>query len=179
MRQYRQIVGDLRVWSGPRTVYGLEATVVLTYHAGLAARQRRAFDRQIDKAQLRLTTYWADRKRGSLDDRIEGLIRLQKQIRGGRYWQVTVETDGTLRLRADQAARARRRAEFGKRLLFTTDRSRTIEDILAAYNHDKPQIEGDFRLLKAADCLRIQPIRHWTDSKIRVYALICVLSLLS
>jgi len=59
-----------------------------------------------------------------------------------------------------------------------TDRSRSVEDILGAYHHDNPQIEGDFRLLKAVDCLRIQPIRHWTDSKIRVYALICVLSLL-
>ena len=178
LRQYRQILGDLQVWSGPRTVYGLEATVVLTYHAGLAARQRRAFDRQIAKAQTRLTTYWAERKRGSMEERIRGLTRRQKQIRGGRYWQVSVETDGTLRLRADQAARALRRAEFGKRLLFATDRTRSVEDILAAYNHDKPQIEGDFRLLKAVDCLRIQPIRHWTDSKIRVYALICVLSLL-
>ena len=178
LRQYRQIMGDLPVWSGPRTVYGLDATVVLTYHAGLATRQRRVFDRQIAKAQTQMTTYWADRKRGSMDDRIRGLTRLKKQIRGGRYWQVSVETDGTLRLRADQAARALRRAEFGKRLLFTTDRSRSVEDILAAYNHDKPQIEGDFRLLKAVDCLRIQPIRHWTDSKIRVYALICVLSLL-
>ena len=171
-------MGDLQVWSGPRTVYGLDATVVLTYQAGLATRQRRVFDRQIAKAQTQMTTYWADRKRGSMDDRLRGLNRLQKQIRGGRYWQVSVETDGTLRLRADQAARALRRAEFGKRLLFTTDRSRSVEDILAAYNHDKPQIEGDFRLLKAVDCLRIQPIRHWTDSKIRVYALICVLSLL-
>ena len=178
LRQYRQIVGDLHVWSGPRTVYGLDATVVLTYHAGLAARQRRAFDRQIAKAQTRMTTYWAERKRGSTEERIRGLTRLQKQIRGGRYWLVSVETDGTLRLRANQEARALRRAEFGKRLLFTTDRSRSVEDILAAYNHDKPQIEGDFRLLKAVDCLRIQPIRHWTDSKIRVYALICVLSLL-
>ena len=178
LRQYRQIMGDLQVWSGPRTVYGLDATVVLTYHAGLATRQRRVFDRQIAKAQTQMTTYWADRKRGSMDDRIRGLTRLKKQIRGGRYWQVSVETDGTLRLRADQAARALRRAEFGKRLLFTTDRSRSVEDILAAYHHDKPQIEGDFRLPKAVDCLRIQPIRHGTDSKIRVYALICVLSLL-
>ncbi len=178
LRQYRQIMGDLPVWSGPRTVYGLDATVVLTNHAGLATRQRRVFDRQIAKAQTQMTTYWADRKRGSMDDRIRGLTRLKKQIRGGRYWQVSVETDGTLRLRADQAARALRRVEFGKRLLFTTDRSRSVEDILAAYHHDKPQIEGDFRLPKAVDCLRIQPIRHGTDSKIRIYALICVLSLL-
>ncbi len=178
LTQYRQTVGDLRVWSGPREVYGLDATVVLTYHAGLAARQRRAFDRQLTLARVRLTTYWADRKRGAMADRTRGLIALQKKLRGGRYWHVTVESNGTLRLRAHQAARALHRAEFGKRLLFTTDRTRSVEDILVAYNHDKPQIEHDFRLLKAADCLRIQPIRHWTDSKIRVYALICVLSLL-
>jgi transposase len=49
---------------------------------------------------------------------------------------------------------------------------------LDAYNHDKPHVEEDFRTLKASDLIRIQPIRHWTDSKIRVYALICVLALL-
>ena len=53
-----------------------------------------------------------------------------------------------------------------------------MEAILSAYNHDKVQVEEDFRTLKAADFIRIQPLRHWTDSKIRVYALVCVLALL-
>ncbi len=41
LKAYSQTHKNLRVWTGKRTVYGLSAIVVMTYHPGLAARQRR------------------------------------------------------------------------------------------------------------------------------------------
>ncbi len=79
-----------------------------------------------------------------------------------------------LQLRANRATRATRHQEHGKRVRFSTDQSLTVEAILSAYNRDKVQVEDNFRFLKAPDLVRIQPLRHWTDSKIRVYALVCV-----
>ncbi len=175
---YAETHGTLKVWHGERVVYGLPATVVMTYHAGLAKKQRQSFHRQVQQAGERLRAYWNQRTRGSLEARQAGLEALRKTLRGGRYWAVTVEDSGRLVLRANRAARTLRYREHGKRLLFTTDLTLTVPEILDAYNHDKPHVEEDFRTLKASDLIRIQPIRHWTDSKIRVYALICVLALL-
>ena len=39
-------------------------------------------------------------------------------------------------------------------------------------------MEEDFRAIKAPDLVRFSPIRHFTDTKIRLYALVCVLALL-
>ncbi|PSR22498.1 MAG: hypothetical protein C7B45_06670 [Sulfobacillus acidophilus] len=178
LKAYPHTYENLRVWTGERTVYGLSATVVMTYHPGLAARQRRALDRQIRRAHDALQEYWTTHVRGSSATRQAGLAKLQAKLRGGRFWTVAVDDQDHLRLRANRAARAARYQEHGKRLLFSTDQSLTIEAILSAYNRDKVQIEDDFRVLKAPDLVRIQPLRHWTDSKIRVYALVCVLALL-
>ena len=178
LKAYSQTHENLRVWTGKRTVYGLSATVVMTYHPGLAARQRRALDRQIQRARHAFQEYWTTHTRGSSATRLTGLATLQKKLRGGRFWTLAVDDQDHLQLRANRAARAARYQEHGKRLLFSTDQSLSVEAILSAYNHDKVQVEEDFRTLKAADFIRIQPLRHWTDSKIRVYALVCVLALL-
>ncbi len=86
--------------------------------------------------------------------------------------------------------------EHGKRLLFTTGLTLTVPEIWDVCNHDKLHIfphifffhifsKDDFFLKmifvrrKASDMIRIQSIRHGTDSKIRVNALICVLALLA
>ena len=175
---YSETHGTLKVWHGKRVVYGLPATVVMTYHAGLAKKQRQSFRRQVQQARDRLRAYWDQRTRGSWEARHAGLETFRKTLRGGKYWNVHSDDTGQFVCRANRATRALRYQEHGKRLLFTTDLTLTVPEILAAYNHDKPQVEDAFRTLKAPDLIRIQPIRHWTDSKIRVYALICVLALL-
>jgi transposase len=81
-------------------------------------------------------------------------------------------------LRADTPARRTYKLALGKRLLFSTRQSMSAAEVLATYNRDKQQVEDDFRTLKSPDLIRFAPVRHWTDSKIRVYALVCVLALL-
>lgn len=164
LKAYPHTYENLRVWTGERTVYGLSAPVVMTYHPGLAARQRRALDRQIQRAHDALQEYWTTHVRGSSASRQAGLGKLQAKLRGGRFWTITVDDQDHIRLRANRAARAARYQEHGKRLLFSTDQSLTVEAILSAYNHDKVQIEDDFRLLKALNLVQIQPLRHWEDA---------------
>lgn len=109
----------------------------MTYHPGLAARQRQVFGHQLQRTYARLHDYWTHRSRGSQATRRDGLAKLQKTLRGGRFWIAEVDDTGTLHLRADRAARAARYHEHGKRLLFTTDRSLSVPEILAAYNRDQ------------------------------------------
>ena len=67
---------------------------------------------------------------------------------------------------------------MGRRLLFTTHTDLETVEILRLYNHDKARVEDDFKQLKSPDLVRFAPIRHFTDSKICLYALVCVLALL-
>ncbi len=145
---YPQTLGALRVWSGRRQLDARDVTIVLTYDAALAARQRRAFDHRLAWSRRRLTAYWAQMDQGTLAERRKQLTARQMRMQhGGPYWKVTVNAEGTLKLSPHLAARSRRRAAFGKRRLFSTDPTRSAEDILTAYNHDAPQLAADWRAL--------------------------------
>ena len=74
---------------------------------------------------------------------------------------------------------ALRAVTFACRLLFSTEKSLSTEEIVTLYNKDKAQIEYDFRLIKSPDVLRFSPIRHFTDTKIRIYGFICVIALMA
>lgn len=177
LSRYTQDHGGLLVWSGDRQVHGLTAKVVLTYNRKLADRQERSFRRQLRRAEEALRACWERQRGRPLPEAQAALDAVARRQRAGRFWRFEV-ADGQLLLRADTVARRNRRSQFGKRILFTTRRSLTATEVLETYNRDKARVEDDFRTLKDPDVVRFQPIRHWTDSKIRVYALICVLALL-
>ncbi len=69
------------------------------------------------------------------------------------------------------------RARFGKNILFTDHLDWSNEDIILGYR-DRHKIETSFRLTKDPFLVRWTPMYHWTDSKIRVHGLTCVMALL-
>jgi len=69
-----------------------------------------------------------------------------------------------------------RKRVLGKRILFTDNDSWTDEEIVAGYR-GQHQVERAFRDLKDPTLVQFRPMFHWTDSKIRVHALCCVLAL--
>jgi len=69
------------------------------------------------------------------------------------------------------------RQRFGKNIIFTDHLDWSNEDILLAYR-DRYKIENSFRLTKDPFLVRWTPMYHWTDSKIRVHGLTCVMALL-
>jgi len=82
-----------------------------------------------------------------------------------------------LSYRTDTAALARlRRTQLGKTILFTDNQDWTDEEIVLGYRAQH-QIESAFRDMKNPHFLGWSPMFHWTDSKIRVHALYCVLAL--
>jgi len=73
-------------------------------------------------------------------------------------------------------ARARLEARvFGKRILFT-NRDWPVPDVVAAYRCQS-DAECGFRQPKDPHVVWFSPMRHWTDSKIRVHVFYCVLAL--
>ena len=74
------------------------------------------------------------------------------------------------------AYRELKRRVLGKRILFTDNESWTDEEIVSGYR-GQHHVERAFRDLKDPTLVEFRPMFHWTDSKIRVHALCCVLAL--
>ena len=84
----------------------------------------------------------------------------------------------TLTYETDAAALTRLiRVQLGKTILFTDNDDWSTEEIILGYR-SQYHIENAFRQMKDPHFLGWTPMFHWTDSKIRVHAFICVLALL-
>ena len=69
-----------------------------------------------------------------------------------------------------------RKKRFGKNLIFSNMLGVETGYLIDTYN-EKQIIEDDFHLRKDPTMIRFQPIRHWTDTKIRAYAFCCVVAI--
>lgn len=67
--------------------------------------------------------------------------------------------------------------DLGRTMLLTSRRDWSEREVISAYR-GLNRIEGAFKAMKMDDRLHWQPMHHWTDQKIKVHALYCVLALL-
>jgi transposase len=68
------------------------------------------------------------------------------------------------------------RARMGKTIIITDNTDWTTAEIVTT-SLDRWQVEDRFRLSKDTDLVGVQPVRHWTDSKIRCHFFTCVVAL--
>jgi transposase len=66
---------------------------------------------------------------------------------------------------------------LGRQILVTNRHSWSSDEIINAFNQ-KAKVEYAFRNLKNPDHLALRPQFHWTDQKLRVHALLCVIAYL-
>lgn len=67
---------------------------------------------------------------------------------------------------------------FGKRILFTDREDWSITQVVAGYR-SQWNVEADFRQMKDPKVVSFSPMFHWTDQKIRVHVMHCVLALMT
>ena len=67
------------------------------------------------------------------------------------------------------------RTVLGKTLLFTDNDDWSDAELVRGY-HAQHHVESAFRQMKNTDCIAIRPQYHWTDHKIAVHVLWCVLA---
>ena len=77
----------------------------------------------------------------------------------------------------DEEAIIQRNKRMGKNILFTSREDEIIGWVIKNYK-EKDVIENGFKMMKDFDLVRIQPIRHWTDTKIRAFIFCAVISYL-
>ena len=95
---------------------------------------------------------------------------------------LTGDNPAELRLTWRTKPKARKALEaelFGKRILFTDkDRDTASIGVIVADYRSQEEIEADFRQMKDPKVVSFSPMFHWTDQKIRVHVLYCVLALM-
>ena len=181
---------DVRAYRTKKVIYGQQRTIVVTHNDNLLHGQLQGLTAALDKARNRLREIQTKLRR-----RREGRIRggkaptaasIRKQAQDALAGQhvktvldVTVEEGKipTLSFQTNQTALSRLlEKQLGKTILFTDNDDWTKEEIILGYR-SQHHIEDAFRQMKHPYYLSWQPMYHWTDSKIRAHAFICVLAL--
>ncbi len=178
-------VGKFSVLRTRKVVFGAMRTIVITYHEGTAGRQEKSFEAQMGRAMKEAKAYFATIAKEPTKEvkvRMETFLKTQKigSSQALRFYDLKVTHNGwvnRLSLRRKRSEVSLKKASFGKKILFTNLHSAATETIVDYYKSSW-QIEDSFHQIKDRDLVAYAPAYHWTDSKIRVHAFICVLALL-
>lgn len=173
-----------------REVWGQERTLVVTFSPELQRKQIRGVQqhlgkkrRALDELQAKLRRSHKPGAKGKGYTR-ESLVKQTKEICSGQHINKILQVEVTgagrdlqLTYRTDATAFARIKQQLGKRILFTDQKDWSNEQIVLGYR-SQSHLEDAFRSMKDPHFLGWEPMFHWTDSKIRVHALYCVLALI-
>ena len=178
--------GGLTALEARADALGTDRRVILTHSSALADAQRAGFAQTLGKATGQLDELAAKLERGKTRrarPAVEAEIARITKPRWVSRVLVTELTGGQpaeLRLswHLDPAAQQDLDTEMsGKRILVTDHDDWPISDLVAAYR-SQSEVESGFRQMKDPHVVSFSPMHHWTDHKIRVHLLTCVLALI-
>ena len=165
-------------------VYGKERAVVVTYNSLTYRKKVHWMNRTIRKTKKKLQELKQELKIADGRTTVQSVERKVNEILADSHiapvFAVKVSFDERkylMSIRTNPLVLKEHRARFGKNILFTDHVDWSTEEIVLAYR-DRYKIEGAFRLTKDPILIRWQPMYHWTDSKIRLHSLTCVMALL-
>jgi len=181
------------VWSHrtKKTVFGVERTVLVTFNRPLFQAQTKTLRREIAKRRRKLERMQASLERSARTPRgkkptLAGGRKRLAAILTGRHMKelfaASVELDKRQmpRLRWKFSQKEWKRLQttlLGKTILFSDRDEWTDEQIVRGYR-SQSHVEAAFRGMKDPRCSTFRPVHHWTDQKLRVHALYCVIALL-
>jgi transposase len=175
----------LRAFRGTGEFWGKERTVVVTYNPRTARKQDYDFTNKLLKLEAALYSMrekvrkgkpqWKDPK--LVEARYLGIceeLHLPKDLYD---LDLEVVKDRlTMRFRKSYYRIGKYREKFGKNIIITDNMEWKTGKIVQA-SLDRYLVEKAFRNSKDDDLVGMQPVRHWTDSKIRCHILTCIITL--
>ncbi len=165
--------------------WGKQRAVIVTYNPVTERKQSYTLDSKLEAIRQELLVmrtkarnkdpHW--RKQEAIRERYRRLCE-RYHVPSNLY---TVEFSQTaeglaMSFRKDVIAVDKKRLMFGKNIIITDNTDWTTSEIVEA-SLDRWQVEDRFRLSKENDLVAMQPIRHWTDSKIRCHLFSCVVAM--
>ncbi len=175
-----------------KVIFGVERTVLITYNENLFVAQSRTLLREIAKRQRllrelqhRLRRRRSGAVRGGKPPTVSGVSKKVASLLKARHMKdlfhvEIAEEDGlpTMTYRFDHGAwRRLQKTLLGKNILFTDNDDWTDADIVRGYRAQH-HVETAFRDMKDPHHICLRPQHHWTDQKIEVHVLTCVLALM-
>jgi transposase len=175
-------------------VYGTQRTVLVVFNRPLFRSQVKTLDRETAKRCRKLRELHmslqkaAKRDDGKKKPTLEGTRKKVEAILSGRHMKDLFSAqviaggkgkDAKVRMRwrfKDRAYKDLKQTLLGKTILFTDQSAWTDEQIVRAYRA-QAHVEFAFRGMKNPRYLTFRPQFHWTDQKLRVHTLFCVIAL--
>jgi transposase len=174
-------------------MWGKLCRVVVLYTESFFSQQLQGVTHNLVKCQRKLLDLaktlerWRQGKsRGKKPTRRSVRMRVDA-ILSAQFMKTLIQTDikkdnasgiPTLSYSLDHAALQRlTRERLGRTVLVTDHTQWSARQVVEAYR-SLSGVENAFKNMKNTDFLHWQPAYHWTDQKIRVHALYCVLALL-
>jgi len=175
-----------------REVFGVERTVLVAYNENLFVAQSRTLLREIAKRQLRLRELQVQLRRrqtgqvrGGKPPSVESVTKKVHGWLGARHMKELFAVDigereglPTLSYRFNHRAWQRlQKTLLGKTVLFTDNDDWSDAEIVRGYRAQH-HVESAFRQMKDPHHIALRPQHHWTDQKVEVHVLCCVLALM-
>ena len=181
LKAYTESIGSYLVHRRRAKIFEKERTLVITFHSKLYERQNKTLQARLEKASLELKRrFKEEQSKEGYHHKPEVLLKQYEAYLKNRGLQslLRVKIRGK-RLIISKALRSLRNREksFGKTILFSDRDELSSQQIIDAY-HGKNVLEENFKFLKDRHYLHFEPVYHWTDQKIKVHALMCVLGLI-
>jgi transposase len=192
--RYEPLTGErlkeVRAYRTQKVIYGQERTIVVTHNDNLLYGQLQGLTAALDKArnklreiQTKLRRRREGRIRGGKAPTAASILKQAQDALAGQHVKTVLDVKveagqiPTLSFQTNQSVLSRLvEKQLGKTILFTDNDDWTNEEIVLGYR-SQHHIEDAFRQMKHPHYLSWQPMYHWTDSKIRAHAFICVLAL--
>jgi transposase len=171
--EYEGLYKGMKTLRRVKAVMGHKCVLVMAYNPKLERKQKHSLTRGIKKLEEKLTEKY-DSYKNKPSQLTSGLTSILENSRYKKFVKLSVDKEG-LKLESDQAYHKEHEKRFGKNLVFTSKENAETAWIIEQYK-EKDSIEKVFRDMKDPELIRIRPLRHWTDTKIRAYIFCCVMS---
>jgi transposase len=165
-------------------IYGKERAVIVTYNPRTYRKKIHWLSQTIRKTKKKLQELRQELRTADGRTTVASVERKVQEILAESHIAPVFAIKVTFRsgnfqmsIRTNPFVLKEHRARFGKNIIFTDHVDWGTEEIVLAYR-DRYKIETAFRWTKDPAFIRWQPMYHWTDSKIRVHGLTCVMALL-
>lgn len=163
------------------TLWGRERTVVITFNPATMRKKLYDLTRKLERVRSELIEYRRkyNRKEHNWQSAKAVVGRYRKlcdQLHiSHKCYRLRFE-DSMMSFRKDASEVGAIEAMMGKNIIVTDNHDWSTEEIVSA-SLDRYRIEQQFRVSKASCHVRINPMFHWTDDKIRCHLLTCVIAL--
>jgi transposase len=165
-------------------LYGKDRRVIVAFNESTYRRQLARMEKNLEAAKAQLS-FFKKKAKGA-----DGRSTLDSIERQAREIIENYHVNGLLDLEVEDAEEGFRvsarknlpaiedtKTRFGKQIIFSNRETLSAAEIFAVYR-DRAIVENTFRITKSDAWVKMDPAFHWTDSKIRVHALTCMIALL-